>query len=92
MIHATVGIVHPAVPVSSAGLGVDIPAFGLEFTFDTTRAAFNLAYTGALERFPNITWVLAHAGGTVPYLVRRFSLLWAVDDELAQRAPQGAVA
>ncbi len=84
--------VHPAVPVSSSGLDLDIPAFGLEFTFDTTRAAFNLAYSGALERFPDSTWVLAHAGGTVPYLVDRFSLLWAVDDELVERAPQGAVA
>ncbi len=84
--------VHPAVPVSSSGLDLDIPAFGLEFTFDTTRAAFNLAYSGALERFPNITWVLAHAGGTVPYLIGRFSLLWAVDDELVERAPQGVVA
>ena len=31
-------------------------------------------------------------GGTVPYLVSRFSLLWMVDAELAERAPQGAVA
>ncbi len=84
--------VHPVVPVSSSGLDLDIPAFGLELTFDTTRAAFNLAHSGALERFPNITWVLAHAGGTVPYLVGRFSLLWAADDELAERAPQGAIA
>jgi len=90
--HHAVVFVHPAVPVSSSGLALDIPAFGLEFTFDTTRAAFNLAYTGALERFPKITWVLAHAGGTVPFLVGRFSLLWVIDDELAERAPQGAVA
>lgn len=89
--HALV-FVHPAVPLSSSGLALGIPAFGLEFTFDTTRAAFNLAYTGALERFPNVTWVLAHAGGTVPFLVGRFSLLWAIDDELAERAPLGAEA
>jgi 6-methylsalicylate decarboxylase len=57
-----------------------------------TRAAFHLAYSGTLERFPNITWVLAHAGGTVPYLVDRFSLLWMVDHQLAARAPQGAAA
>ncbi len=28
----------------------------------------------------------------MPFLVGRFSLLWAVDDELADRAPLGAVA
>lgn len=85
-------LVHPAVPVISSTLSLDIPVFGMEFTFDTTRAAFNLAYTGTFERFPNITWILAHAGGTVPYLVGRFSLLWMVDNDLAERAPQGAVA
>ena len=84
--------VHPAVPVSAAAQSLDIPVFGMEFTFDTTRAAFNLAYTGTLERFPNITWVMAHAGGTVPYLVGRFSLLWMVDHDLAERAPLGASA
>ena len=84
--------VHPAVPVTAAMLSLDIPVFGIEFTFDTTRAAFNLAYTGTLERFPNITWVMAHAGGTVPYLVGRFSLLWMVDHDLAERAPLGAAA
>jgi len=84
--------VHPAVPVSAAAQSLDIPVFGMEFTFDTTRAAFNLAYTGTLERFPNITWVMAHAGGTVPYLVGRFSLLWMVDHDLAERAPLGATA
>jgi predicted TIM-barrel fold metal-dependent hydrolase len=84
--------VHPAIPRTAAAIPIDIPVFGMEFTFDTTRAAFNLAYTGALERHPDIEWILAHAGGTVPYLVDRFGLLWAMDPELAERAPQGALA
>ena len=82
----------PPCPSPLAAQSLDIPVFGMEFTFDTTRAAFNLAYTGTLERFPNITWVMAHAGGTVPYLVGRFSLLWMVDHDLAERAPLGAAA
>lgn len=90
--RAAVVFVHPAIPRSAAGIPVAIPVFGMEFTFDTTRAAFNLAYTGALERFPRIRWVLAHAGGTVPYLVDRFGLLWAADAQLAERAPRGALA
>lgn len=84
--------VHPAIPRFVEQVPIDLPVFAMEFTFDTTRAAFNLVHTGALERYPNIRWVLAHAGGTVPYLVSRFSLLWAIDDALAERAPQGALA
>ena len=38
----------------------------MEFTFDTTRAIFNLVFNGTMERYPRIKWVVAHAGGTVP--------------------------
>jgi predicted TIM-barrel fold metal-dependent hydrolase len=86
--EATV-FIHPAIPTIASSIPVEIPVFAMEFTFDTTRAAFNLAYTGALERFPNITWILSHAGGTVPYLVSRFSLLWLREPDLAERAPAG---
>ncbi|MGD0880338.1 MAG: amidohydrolase family protein [Acidimicrobiales bacterium] len=87
--RSAVAFVHPVAPAFSDRIGVGIPAFAMEFTFDTTRAAFNLAYTGALERYPNIRFVLSHAGGTVPYLVARFDLLWFVDGALAERAPKG---
>lgn len=43
----------------------------LGFPFDTTLAAAKLVFSGVVERYPNITWVLAHLGGTVPYLAER---------------------
>jgi predicted TIM-barrel fold metal-dependent hydrolase len=61
--------VHPAIPVIADRIDVKIPAFAMEFTFDTTRAIFNLVFNGTMERYPRIKWVVAHAGGTVPYLV-----------------------
>jgi aminocarboxymuconate-semialdehyde decarboxylase len=42
------------------------------FLTDTTLAAAGLVYSGVVERFPDITWVLAHLGGAVPYLAERF--------------------
>ena len=90
--RSAVAFVHPVAPAFFGRIGVDIPAFAMEFTFDTTRAAFNLAHTGALERYPNITFLLSHAGGTVPYLVGRFDLLWFTDDGLVERAPRGGSA
>lgn len=42
------------------------------FLMDTTLAVAGLVYSGTLERHPDITWVLAHLGGAVPYLAERF--------------------
>ncbi len=86
-----VAFIHPAIPASLPHIAVDIPVFAMEFTFDTTRAVFNLAYTGALERYPGIRFVLSHAGGTVPYLAWRFSLLWLREPDLVERAPKGGM-
>ncbi len=88
----TTVFVHPVEPIFNRDIHVSIPTFAMEFTFDTTRAAFNLAYTGAVEKFPRVKYILSHAGGTVPYLVARFDLLWFTDDDLAARAPQGGSA
>ncbi|MFQ6046591.1 MAG: amidohydrolase family protein [Gemmatimonadales bacterium] len=41
------------------------------FPFDTTLAAASLVYSGVVERFPGIKWVLAHLGGAIPYLAER---------------------
>jgi aminocarboxymuconate-semialdehyde decarboxylase len=64
--------IHPTYPV-----GVEVmekymlmPMVG--FLMDTTLAAASLVYAGVVERFPAITWVLAHLGGAVPYLAERF--------------------
>ena len=41
------------------------------FLFDTTLAAAHLTFAGVPERYPNITWVLTHMGGALPYLAER---------------------
>lgn len=83
--------VHPQVPTTGVAPEVRIPVFAMDFTFDTTRAAFNLVHNGTVERYPHVRIVLAHAGGTVPYLAWRFGLLWAPGSEPAKRAPKGAM-
>jgi aminocarboxymuconate-semialdehyde decarboxylase len=42
------------------------------FMFDTTLAAAGLVFSGMVERFPGIKWILGHLGGAVPYIVERF--------------------
>ena len=85
-----VAFVHPQVPTTGVAPQVDIPVFAMDFTFDTTRAAFNMVWRGTVERYPDIQFVLAHAGGTVPYLSWRFNLLWG-SPEVQARAPKGAL-
>jgi 6-methylsalicylate decarboxylase len=63
--RSAVVLVHPAAAASP--LEALAPSL-FEFPFDTTRAAANLVVGGTLERHPDVRVILAHAGGTVPYL------------------------
>jgi predicted TIM-barrel fold metal-dependent hydrolase len=66
--------VHPDIPPGSDIPQTNIPPFLIEFLFDTTRAVTNLLFSGTLERCPDIRFILAHAGGTIPYVVLRLML------------------
>jgi len=66
--------VHPAAVPAGAKPALPLPDFLEEFTFDTTRAATMLMFTGVTQRYPNIRFQLAHAGGTVPFLCNRLSV------------------
>lgn len=61
--------------------------FGLtqivQYTFDTTLGVGSLLFTGLLDRFPNLTVVLAHGGGALPYLIGRFDLVYSRTDHAA---------
>jgi aminocarboxymuconate-semialdehyde decarboxylase len=63
--------IHPAHPVGVEAMQKYwlMPLVG--FLMDTTLAAGKLVFSGIVERFPRITWVLTHMGGAVPYLAER---------------------
>jgi predicted TIM-barrel fold metal-dependent hydrolase len=63
--RGAVVLVHPVAAASP--VKALVPSL-FEFPFDTTRAAANLVVSGTLERHPDVWMILAHAGGTVPYL------------------------
>ena len=46
----------------------------LAFPADTTLSTMKLLYSGLFERCPNLILILAHLGGTLPYLARRIDL------------------
>lgn len=63
--------IHPTHPVGVEAM-TDywlMPLVG--FLFDTTLAAAKLIFSGVVERFPRIRWILGHLGGAIPYLAER---------------------
>jgi len=65
--------IHPTNPVGVEAMTEYwlMPLVG--FLFDTTLAAAKLVFSGVVERFPRIRWVLGHLGGAIPYLAERLN-------------------
>lgn len=85
--RAAVVFVHPALHPSSRKLDLPWPGFMMEYVFDTTRAAVNLVFSGAIERYKRARFVLAHAGGLMPYFAWRLSISPMIDARLEQLSP-----
>ncbi len=64
--------IHPTHPVSVETMKDYWLTALVGFLFDTTLAAGKLVFSGIVERFPRITWVLGHLGGAVPYVAERW--------------------
>lgn len=79
--------VHPCDP---PGNPFGIPSALLEAPFDTTRAITSLICSGTVERYPDISFVFSHAGGTIPFLADRIGRgvlrFWPGAEE---KAPKG---
>lgn len=69
--------VHPAELPAPAVEG--IPPFAADFLLDTTRAAYLLVRNGIARTYPNIRFILSHAGGFVPYASHRMAVAIAGD-------------
>ena len=51
---------------------------GVGFPLETTLAVGNLLFAGVFTRFPEVRWVFAHGGGTVPYLKGRWTQIHSI--------------
>jgi aminocarboxymuconate-semialdehyde decarboxylase len=63
---------HPMIPPAGHE---DLREFVLgpivAFPFDTTLAVARMCYAGIFREYPNIRWLIGHAGGAVPWLMER---------------------
>lgn len=71
--NATI-LVHPTLPA-----GDNLPTFErdlsvYEYPLETTRSVMDMIYKNRMTQFPNIKWIISHAGGTIPYLAYRLSI------------------
>jgi 6-methylsalicylate decarboxylase len=70
--RSAVAFIHPA---DLPGPPVDgVLPFTTDFLLDTTRAAYLLVRNGICRQYPNIRFILSHAGGFVPYASHRMAI------------------
>jgi predicted TIM-barrel fold metal-dependent hydrolase len=91
--RGAVVFIHPARPALVDTLTTRIWASIIEYTFETTRVAAFLIYNEFMRKYPNIRWILAHAGGCLPFLSFRLILMEEQDiakPAFSERVPEGA--
>jgi len=64
--------IHPLTPCGSVS---PIPPVIFHFVNDTAVAAATIIYSGLLDRFPELSIILAHYGGSMPYHLRRLDMI-----------------
>lgn len=76
--HAVV-YVHPSHLEGPAADG--IPPYIADYLLDTTRTAVSLVRGGAVRRWPNITFILSHGGGFIPFAAHRLAMTMSYDSD-----------
>lgn len=68
--------IHPTMPGAvPEGIHKGLPYPFMEFFFDTTRTVANMILHGVVMRYPNIKFVIPHAGAFMPILSDRLATL-----------------
>jgi 6-methylsalicylate decarboxylase len=72
--RSAVVFLHPTSPPQWRQVALDRPRPMIEFLFDSARAVADLALTGIFSRYPNVQFIITHAGGVLPLLGDRLDL------------------
>lgn len=78
--------IHPTYPAATEGMTEYRLTALIGFPTDTAVAAASLVYSGIVEKFPRIRWILANLGGTIPFLAERLDRGYYAFDELRANA------
>ena len=64
-------LLHPMIPANADQFQEYVLGPIVGFPFDTTLAVARMCYDGMLKDFPDIRWIICHAGGAIPWLLER---------------------
>jgi aminocarboxymuconate-semialdehyde decarboxylase len=62
---------HPMLPANPEPFQQFVLGPIVGFPCDTTLATAHLCYAGFFKDYPDIRWIIGHAGGTIPWLMER---------------------
>jgi predicted TIM-barrel fold metal-dependent hydrolase len=91
--RSAVVFLHPTSPPQWRQVALDRPRPMIEFLFDSARAVTDLVLTGIFARYPDLRFIVTHAGGVLPLLGERLdqfqrSYPTAVTDDLPSVSAQ----
>ncbi|QBD75603.1 amidohydrolase [Ktedonosporobacter rubrisoli] len=66
--------IHPTTPPGMQASHLGLPEAMMDVCFDTTRTTFSLIVNGITKNYPDVRFILSHAGGTVPYIAARVGI------------------
>ncbi|MEZ0114440.1 putative TIM-barrel fold metal-dependent hydrolase [Catenulispora sp. EB89] len=79
--RGAVAFLHPTSCVGHEALALGYPRPMIEFLFDTARTVVDLILSGTPQRFPDIQFVVPHAGGVLPLLADRLELFRTISGD-----------
>jgi predicted TIM-barrel fold metal-dependent hydrolase len=83
---------HPLTPDCCRNTVKELPPGVVEYATDTTRTIASLVFSGTASRYPDVRWIFSHSGGTMPFLLSRFTRQEADMKERArERMPRGVM-
>jgi predicted TIM-barrel fold metal-dependent hydrolase len=87
-----VAYTHPLTPDCCRNTVKGLPPGVVEYATDTTRTIASLVFSGTAARYPDIRWIFSHSGGTMPFLLSRFTRQEVDMKERAkERMPNGVM-
>lgn len=82
---------HPSNTLCCQNLQEGVPGSTIEFATDTTRTITSLLFSGTATRCKDIQFIFSHAGGTMPFLVERLTMLPKLNANFAKVLPSEQV-
>jgi aminocarboxymuconate-semialdehyde decarboxylase len=86
--HDAIVFIHPETAPGFDRLRFHQMVISTAYPTETGIAAARLLMKGIFTRFPTLRIVLAHAGGTLPWLLPRLDRVWGIEEAIQAALPE----